>query len=98
MTKSILQQEKCCYVCMKTYGLHKHHIFYGRGRRRISEREGCFVYLCLRHHNGSNAGVHFNKSLDLKLKQLCQEKWEKRNGTCEDFIKVFGRNYLEVDE
>lgn len=98
MAKSILQEEKCCFVCMKTYGLHKHHIFEGRGRRQISEREGCWVYLCARHHNASNAGVHFNKPFDTKLKQICQKKWEELNGSREDFIRTFGRNYLEVDE
>lgn len=43
----------------------------------------------------SNAGVHFNPELDRKLKQQCQREWERVNGTREDFIKRFGRSYLE---
>ena len=98
MSKSILSNEDCCFVCKIPYGLHRHHIYEGRGRRDISEREGCWVYLCPRHHNASNAGVHHNKNFDTKLKQICQKKWEELNGSREDFIKTFGRNYLEVDE
>lgn len=98
MPKSILQDEPYCFVCKIPYGLHRHHIFYGRGRRQISERYGCWVYLCPRHHNASNAGVHFNPTFDLKLKQICQKRWEELNGSREDFIKTFGKNYMEVDE
>ena len=92
--KSILSNERECYVCGYTEGLHKHHIFYGRGIRPISEKHGCWVYLCYRHHNMSDYGVHFNHLLDMELKQTCQKKWEKRNGTREDFIRTFGRSYL----
>jgi hypothetical protein len=42
----------------------------------------------------SNDGVHFNKDLDIKLKKLCQERWEGMYGTREQFIETFGRNYL----
>jgi hypothetical protein len=42
----------------------------------------------------SNQGVHFNKQLDLRLKQECQRRWEVKYGTREDFIREFGRNYL----
>lgn len=42
----------------------------------------------------SDQGVHFNKGLDMVLKMHCQKRWEELNGTREDFIRVFGRNYL----
>ena len=43
----------------------------------------------------SDAGVHFNKELDLKLKRLCEQNWlAVRNKTEEDFIKEYGKNYL----
>lgn len=91
---SLMSDVRECYVCKTTLNLHKHHIFYGRGRRDKSEKYGCWVYLCARHHNMSNAGVHFSKYLDNKLKQECQRRWESVNGSREDFIKEFGRNYL----
>jgi len=53
------------------------------------------VYLCYRHHNGSDAGAHFNKSLDEKLKQECQRAFELKIGNKKEFINIFGRNYLD---
>lgn len=91
--KSIISNEKECFICHTTVNLHRHHIFAGVGRRQISEQEGCWVYLCYRHHNGSDQGVHFNRRFDLWLKRLAQERWEE-NGNREDFIELFGRSYL----
>jgi hypothetical protein len=91
--KSIMNNEKVCVVCGDTV-VHRHHIFYGTGNRKQSERYGCWVYLCPLHHNMSLSGVHFDTELDMKLKKECQEKWEEIYGTREEFIKTFGRNYL----
>lgn len=35
---SLLSTAKECYVCGTTYGLHKHHIFGGTGRRKLSDK------------------------------------------------------------
>ena len=43
--------------------------------------------------NLSDYGVHFNKELDMLLKQKGQEAFE-RNHTRAEFRKIFGRNYL----
>ena len=43
----------------------------------------------------SDAGVHFNKDLDLHLKKLAQEYYENNYGCRADFIETFGRNYLD---
>ena len=92
---SLIQQNKRCYVCGTTQGLHKHHIFYGIANRRKSEDDLCYCYLCFYHHNGSNKGVHFNRELDLKLKRECERAWlNVNNATIKDFIKRFGKNYL----
>ncbi len=92
--KSIVSNEKECFVCKTTQNLHKHHIFYARGNRTKSEEDGCWVYLCAYHHNMSNMGVHMNIDLDMQLKRLTQCLWEEHNNkTTEDFIKRFGRNY-----
>ena len=92
--KSIMSNEKACFICGSTVGLHRHHIFYGYANRKVSEKEGCWCYLCGPHHNMSNYSVHYNKELDLKLKQQCQQQWEDLNGTRENFISMFGRSYL----
>ena len=83
-------------MCGSTYDLHKHHIFFGPNRKK-SEQYGCWVYLCARHHNMSDEGVHFNKTLDMLLKDAGQMMWEKKYGTTDDFIRVFGKNYRADD-
>lgn len=88
-----MQHEKECIVCHTTYNLHCHHVFYGSSHKN-AEKYGMKVWLCLRHHNGSNVGVHFNKQLDLKLKCMGQKKFEETH-TREEFIRLFGRNYLD---
>ena len=91
--KSILQNSKECYLCKTTNNIEEHHCLYGIANRKMSERFGLKVYLCSEHHRGKN-GVHGgNKYLDIKLKQLAQSKFEK-NHTRDDFIKIFGKNYL----
>lgn len=94
MSKSIISNEPVCLVCGTTLNLHRHHVFYGTANRKQSEKYGCWVYLCGRHHNLSNHGVHFNKVLDEDLKERCQKVWECKYGTREDFIKTFGRSWL----
>ena len=91
MGKSIIQNERECYVCKTTQNLHRHHIFFGANRKH-SETYGLWVYLCARHHNMSDAGVHFNKKLDTELKQLAQKTWEETYG--DGFMSIFGKNYL----
>jgi hypothetical protein len=91
--KSIISNEKECFICRTTYGLHQHHIFFGYGNRQISDEQGCWVYLCARHHNMSNLGVHFDKELDIRLKQECQKEFEK-NESREQFRRIFGKSYL----
>ena len=90
--KSILSNTKECFVC-HCPTVHKHHIYEGRGRRKLSEKYGCWIYLCPAHHTGP-AGIHFDHDYDRFIKRICQEKWEKRFGSREDFIKVFNRSYL----
>lgn len=91
--KSIIQASKECYVSGSTDNLHKHHIYGGNGRRRLSEKYGCWVWLRADWHNASSYGVHFNKQLDTRLKMECQEKFEETH-TREQFMSLFGRSYL----
>lgn len=95
MSKSIMSNEKVCYICHATSGLHKHHIFFGTANRKISESDGCWCWLCATHHTLSKFfSVHNNREVDLSIKRKCQEKWEEINGTREDFIKRYGKSYL----
>ena len=91
--KSIIQTEKECFVCGTTRCLHDHHIFRG-SYRKMAEKLGLKVWLCVHHHTGSNDAVHNNKVLDLQLKRLGQQRYEERYGSREDFREAFGRSYL----
>ena len=94
MKMSILQRNKACYICGTTLNLHLHHIYGGTANRRLSDEDGCVVYLCQRHHTGA-AGVHHNRKIDLTLKARCEQAWLKHyNKTIEDFIARYGKNYL----
>lgn len=89
---SILQDCRECYITGATQGLHKHHIYFG-SRRKASDRWGCWVWLSADWHNLSSYGVHFNKDLDMRLKQACQERFETLYGN-DKFIEIFGKNYI----
>ena len=94
MSKSIISNDKKCLLCGTTVNLARHHVFYGSANRKISERDGCWVWLCTRHHNMSDAGIHFDRKFDLEVKRMCQTEWEKQYGNREDFISTFGKSYL----
>ena len=91
--KSLFSDEKRCYLCGSNSNIHKHHIYMGSNRKN-SEEIGAWVYLCYKHHNGSNQGVHFNPKLDQELKELAQLKYEE-NHTREEFMSIIKRNYLD---
>lgn len=96
MTKSIIQEEKECYVCGVKNGLHLHHTIFGKNRSK-SDADGLVVYLCYEHHKGTT-GVHgkLGHELDVMLKDVSQRCWQKYyNKTEEDFIERYGRNYLK---
>ena len=89
-----MQDIKQCYVCNTTNNIHIHEVYYGKNRQKSIE-DGCCVYLCGKHHNQSNDGVHFNHELDTKLKQQMQMHWMNHyDKTIDDFIKRYGKNYL----
>ena len=90
--KSLLSDDRVCYVCGTPNDLHIHHVFFGPNRKN-STRWGCWVYLCARHHNMSNEGVHFNRDLDVALKRQTQRKFEEK-WSHERFMEVFGKNWL----
>lgn len=82
-----------CLICKTYLDIHKHEIFFGTANRKLSIKYGLVVPLCGRHHNMSNEGVHFNRKLDLKLKQQGQKAFEYHYPDL-DFIKIFGKSFL----
>lgn len=97
MAKSIMQTDKShCYICKGNggyWGLDEHHVYQG-ANRKLSEKYGLKVYLC--HIKCHLEGVHNNSTLDHKLKAHVQRKaMEHYNWSIEDFIRIFGKNYLD---
>jgi hypothetical protein len=98
---SILQQKgEPCYLCMKLKpmrewrrAVHEHHIFGGSNRNK-SEAEGLKVYLCLEHHISGKEAVHNNAEMMRLLREDGQRAFEQKY-TREEFMKMFGKNYLE---
>lgn len=81
-------------MCGTTLNLHVHHVFYGTANRRLSDEDGCVVYLCQRHHTGEQ-GIHNNHKADKTLKAKCQIEYMRQNNkTLEEFIARYGKNFL----
>ena len=43
-------------------------------------------------------GPHHNRAIDLHLKRLGQIAFERKLGSREEFIQIFGRSYLPVGD
>ncbi len=91
--KSIIQEEKRCYLCGSTVGLEKHHCIHGSGWRQRADRWGLTVWLCAYHHRDNKHGVHGDAKLDNWFKQLAQRTFEKKYSH-DKWMSIFGRNYL----
>jgi hypothetical protein len=79
--------------------LEEHHIFGGANRKK-STKYGLTVYLCGEscHRNGPKA-AHQCKDTAQRLHEYGQRKFmREQNATADDFIHIFGKNYLEVDD
>ena len=90
--KSIIQRKKECFICRTNYDvettneLHEHHIFEGTAK---SEKYDLKIWLCNRHPiTDPRYSIHYQKQLDVELKQLAQKKFEEYHSR-EEFIKHF---------
>lgn len=85
-----------CIVC-GTNNVELHEVFYGIRNRNKSIEDGLVIPLCHKyHHHGNLVGIHQDIQLDLKYKKIAEKKWiEYYNKTTNDFIKRYGRNYLD---
>ena len=100
--KSILhEKDGTCYLCMKLhnnlnrYGYtEEHHVFGGNPNRKLSEKYGLKVHLCIWHHRTGPESVHQNQTVARMLKQIAQRKFEETH-TREEFMEIFGRNWMD---
>ena len=87
--KSILTENlEKCFVCGRQ-ATDMHEIYSG-GNRKASMRNGFCVPLCRNCHQI----VTLNYGLNLRLKMICQEKFEETHSR-DDFMAIIGKNYLE---
>lgn len=91
--KSIISNEKKCYLCGSVRWLELHHIF-GAANRKHSTTYGLVVYLCHWCHNEPPLGVHHNKERMRYLQQIGQRAFMEHYPN-KNFIEIFKRNYLE---
>lgn len=103
MAKSIMHNkaDKTCYLCIllnhdyqKRSSLQEHHAIYGTASRKLAEKWGLKVYLCLQHHTVGPQAVHNNHENARLLQKKAQEAFEKQYSH-QMWMQVFGRNYLD---
>lgn len=84
-----------CHVCATGQHLESHHIFYGSNRKTCDKFPLLQVKLCQTCHRGT-WGIHgmHGKWLDTKLKRYGQTVFEREYGDRNEFMELFGRNYL----
>lgn len=87
--KSIISNEKRCFLCGTTQNLEEHHIFAG-GLRKQSEKYGCKVFLCHEHHWQVHNG---NMQLYTYLCKIAQKRFEEEYPYL-SFMAIFHRNWL----
>ena len=101
--KSIMHDKKSgtCYLCMLLHSdnsaksvRQEHHAIFGTANRRLSEKYGLKVYLCLEHHEEGREAVHKNAETALLVKKAAQTAFEKRWPE-QNIKKIFGRNYID---
>lgn len=94
--KSIMPTEKGrCYLCGTIGFTHEHHVFSGTARRKLSEEHGLKVYLC----PGCHARIHEDEAFARILKKHTEKMWMFENDkSIDDFIAIFGKNYIEEEE
>lgn len=96
--ESIIQPNTVrCWLCGRRADKLDRHEVFGGAYRKKSKALGLWVYLCHDrcHIFGENA-VHQNGETARMLKQFAQRRAMKIYGlTVADFIKEFGKNYLE---
>lgn len=84
--------------------LEAHHVIFNAHNRKLSDKYGLIIYLCPAHHTGTNLSASDNYEL---CKEAVHINPVTREMTCkaaqmafitqypdEDFVKIFGRNYL----
>ena len=83
-----------CEFCGRWGDLERHHLIGGTGNRQLSEKYGLVAMCCRDCHRL----CHENTDMYKMSHQLGELMFiAKEHSTREEFIKVFGKNYLEEE-
>lgn len=92
--KSIIQNEKVCYLTGSYNGLHEHHVF-GGPCRKISERYGLKIWLRADWHVNTDYCIHNDRILRERVQKEIQEIAMQHYGwSLEEWIQIFGRSFI----
>lgn len=96
-----------CWLCGSTDRVALHEVFFGTANRKKSKEDGLVLPCCFLHHNGSSAGVHYDKKFRELTERVGQKGWEAKykqehpqateDEVREAFIDRYGRNYIMED-
>ena len=88
-----------CYLCEKLHNdqstklTDMHHMICGTANRKLSEKYGLKVRLCMPHHTAGQAAVHLNHEMMEILQKDAQRAFEEHYPNL-SFREIFGINYL----
>lgn len=92
-SESLVSNERRCYITGRTDDLHRHHIWKA-SRRKLSEKYGMWIYLNGEVHRLMHDHNAPYETLENDLKAIGQQAFEDNGGKREDFMRIFGANYL----
>ena len=92
--KSIIQDERRCFLCRTVTGLDEHHILAG-SYKKVAEELGLKVYLCRScHKRVQESEADMQKLREIgQLKAMKYYKW-----TADQFRGVTGMNFLKGEK
>ena len=89
--QALERSQGLCEICKSNNKVELHHILYGNGKRKQCERLESVIFLCYKHHRGTN-GVHGKNGhiLDLKLKLKVQNTYFNKGLTEDEVRELMG--------
>ena len=91
----MIMSDKKCFFCGSADNLQEHHCVGGNANRKIADKYGLTIWLCVYHHTVGKKSVHQDYSMNLQVKQYAQRYFEEHIGNRELWMKEFGKNYLD---
>lgn len=89
--ESIISTKEECFLCGSTQNLQTHHCWHGTGNRKLADKDGLFVRLCVYCHSA----LHDKGINDRYLMETAEKAYLAHfNATTEDFIKRYGKNVI----